>query len=312
MSISVPALAPNPITVLLALLAIVATGFVFEWWRVEARRARAGNPPGAPVPTDLLTGFGVNFFDALGIGCFAPTTAIFKLQRRMPDELIPGTLNAGHCLPAVVQAFIFAVAVVVDPLTLITMVGAAAAGAWLGAGVVAGLPRRAVQLGMGAALLVAAALFLTRNLGWMPGTTDDPELTATGLQGGALVFAVTVNFVLGALMSLGIGLYAPCLILCSLLGMNPLSAFPIMSGSCAFLMPAAGLRFIRSGRYHARAAIAMTLGGVPAVFVAVYIVGSLPMTALRWLVTVVVLYAAVAMLRSARVQRLGKSPTTEN
>ena len=291
----------TPIVVLLVLLALVAFGFVLLWWRMERERSRAGSPAGTPVPTDLATGFVVNFFDALGIGCFAPTTAIFKLQNRMPDELIPGTLNAGHCLPAVAQAFIFTVAVVVDPLTLLSMIAAAAAGAWLGAGVVARLPRRAIQLGMGAALLVAATLVLVKNLGWMPGSNDDPNLTATGLQGGVLVFAVAVNFLLGALMSLGIGLYAPCLILCSLLGMNPLSAFPIMAGSCAFLMPVGGLRFIRSGRYHARAAIAMALGGVPAVFFAVYIVGSLPMTALRWLVMVVVLYAAYAMLRSRNV-----------
>lgn len=291
----------TPIVVLLVLLALVAVSFVVLWWRMERERSRAGSPAGAPAPTDLVTGFVVNFFDALGIGCFAPTTAIFKLQNRMPDELIPGTLNAGHCLPAVAQAFIFTVAVVVDPLTLLSMIAAAAAGAWLGAGVVARLPRRAIQLGMGAALLVAATLFLVKNLGWMPGSSDDPNLTATGLQGGVLVFAVAVNFLLGALMSLGIGLYAPCLILCSLLGMNPLSAFPIMAGSCAFLMPVGGLRFIRSGRYHARAAIAMALGGVPAVFFAVYIVGSLPMTALRWLVMVVVLYAAYAMLRSRDV-----------
>ena len=290
-----------PIAVLLVLLALVAVGFVFLWWRMEHARSRAGNPPGAPVPTDLVTGFVVNFFDALGIGAFAPTTAIFKLQRRMPDELIPGTLNAGHCLPAVAQAFIFTVAVVVDPLTLLTMIGAAVVGAWLGAGVVARLPRRTIQVAMGAALLVASGLFLVKNLGWMPGSNDDPNLTATGLHGGVLVFAVAVNFLLGALMSLGIGLYAPCLILCSLLGMNPLSAFPIMAGSCAFLMPVGGLRFIRSGRYHARAAIAMALGGVPAVFFAVYIVGSLPMVALRWLVMVVVLYAAYAMLRSSNV-----------
>ena len=223
----------TPIVVLLVLLALVAFGFVLLWWRMERERSRAGSPAGTPVPTDLATGFVVNFFDALGIGCFAPTTAIFKLQNRMPDELIPGTLNAGHCLPAVAQAFIFTVAVVVDPLTLLSMIAAAAAGAWLGAGVVARLPRRAI--------------------------------------------------------------------LCSLLGMNPLSAFPIMAGSCAFLMPVGGLRFIRSGRYHARAAIAMALGGVPAVFFAVYIVGSLPMTALRWLVMVVVLYAAYAMLRSRNV-----------
>ena len=151
---------------------------------------------------------------------------------------------------------------------------------------------------MGAALLVAGALFAAKNVNWLPG--GGAEL---GLHGARLVFAVAVSFVLGALMMLGIGLYAPCLILVSLLGMNPLAAFPIMMGSCAFLMPIGGERFARAGRYELPAALGLTLGGVPAVLIAIYIVKNMPMVWLRWLVVVVVVYAAVLMLRSAIVAR---------
>ncbi|HEV7431539.1 MAG TPA: hypothetical protein VGN77_00745, partial [Steroidobacteraceae bacterium] len=183
-------------------------------------------------------------------------------------------------------------------VTLVTMIGAAVIGAWLGVGVVAKLPRRAIQVGMGAALLVAGALFAAKNANWLPG--GGLEL---GLHGARLVFAIAVSFLLGALMMLGIGLYAPCLILVSLLGMNPLAAFPIMMGSCAFLMPIGGERFVRTGRYDARAALGLTLGGVPAVLIAVYIVKSMPMIWLRWLVVLVVVYAAILMLRSAMHSR---------
>jgi uncharacterized membrane protein YfcA len=107
------------------------------------------------------------------------------------------------------------------------------------------------------------------------------------------------NFVLGALMTLGIGLYGPCLILVSLLGMNPIAAFPIMMGSCAFLMPAGSLAFIARRRYSVRAAIGLALGGIPAVLVAAYVVKSLPLDWLRWLVVIVVVYAAIGLLRSA-------------
>ncbi len=106
------------------------------------------------------------------------------------------------------------------------------------------------------------------------------------------------NFVLGALMTLGIGLYAPCLILASLLGMTPIAAFPIMMGSCAFLMPAGSLPFIKRGRYDLRAAIGLAIGGIPGVLIAAYIVKSLPLDWLRWLVVIVVLYAAAGLLRS--------------
>lgn len=277
---------------LIAALAVLTLCFLVRWWRIERSR-----PPAAGarlLPADLLTGFVTNFFDTLGIGSFAPTTAIFKLRTRMPDENIPGTLNVGHTLPTVTQAFIFIALVTVDFVTLAGMIAAAVAGAWLGAGLVSRLPRRAVQFGIGVALLVAAALFLAANLEWMPAGG-----AAMGLEGGTLVFAIGANFLLGALMTLGIGLYAPCLILVSLLGLNPIAAFPVMMGSCAFLMPIGGLRFVRAGRYDLRAALGLALGGIPAVLFAALVVKALPIVWLRWLVVAVVLYAAALMLAAA-------------
>jgi uncharacterized membrane protein YfcA len=185
--------------------------------------------------------------------------------------------------------------VTVDLTTLVGMIAAAVLGAWLGVGVVARLPRRAIQVGMGVALLISALLFLSRNLGWMPGGGD-----ALGLHDGRLLFAIGVNFVLGALMMLGVGLYAPCLILVSLLGMSPLVAFPIMMGSCALLMPVGGARFVRTRRYNPGAALGLTLGGIPGVLCAAFIVRSLPLGWLRWLVVIVVMYAAALMLVSGR------------
>jgi uncharacterized membrane protein YfcA len=289
---------------LLSALTLVALAYVGRWWALERIRGRnAGLPqPSAPAAeartprlSDVLVGFVTNFFDTLGIGSFAPTTAIFKLRRRMLDEEIPGTLNVGHALPTVTQALIFIATVTVDMTTLIGMILAAVLGAWLGVGWVSRLSRRAVQLAMGGSLLCAAMLFTANNLHWMPGGGD-----AVGLSGHWLIVAVSANALLGALMMLGVGLYAPCLILVSLLGMSPLAAFPIMMGSCALLMPVGGARFVRSGRYHLGAALGLTLGGIPGVLVAAYIVKSLPVVWLRWLVLAVVLYAAFQMLMSAR------------
>jgi len=286
--------------VLLTALALLALVYIWRWFTLERQRAPAETR--RPRPVDVLLGFVLNFFDTLGIGCFAPTTAAFKLLQRVPDEEIPGTLSAGHALPALTEALIFIAAVTVDLTTLVGMIAASILGAWCGAGVVSRLPRRAVQLGMGMALAAAAALMLAGNLGWVPAGGE-----ALGFTGGRLLFAIAVNFVLGALMTLGIGLYAPCLILVCLLGMNPLAAFPIMMGSCAALMPVGALRFIRARRYHVRAALSLAIGGIPGVLLAAYVVKSLPLSWLRWLVVVVVLYAAVLMLSAAR-GRLSAAP----
>ena len=190
---------------------------------------------------------------------------------------------------------VFIAIVNVGMATLACLIAASVAGAWLGAGMVASWPRRKVQLGMGAALLVAAGLFAMTNLHLLPGGGD-----ALSLEGWRFAAGLGGNFALGALMTLGIGLYAPCMILVSLLGMNPIAAFPIMMGSCAFLMPVGSLRFIERGSYRPRTALGLAVGGVPGVLIAAFIVKSLPLTALRWGVVAVVLYAAGAMLRSAR------------
>lgn len=277
---------------LLVALALLALWYVWQWASIE--RARRPARGAAISAADGLIGVVTNFFDTLGIGSFAPTTAIFKLRARMPDECLPGTLNVGHALPTVTQALIFIALVTVDLTTLVGMIAAAVVGAWLGAGVVARLPRRAVQFGMGVALTVAAVFFLAANLQWMPAGGE-----ALGLAGSTLAFAIGANFALGALMTLGIGLYAPCLVLVSLLGLNPIAAFPIMMGSCAFLMPIGGMRFVRAGRYDLRAALGLALGGIPAVLVAALVVKSLPIVWLRWLVLAVVLYTAAVMLSGA-------------
>ena len=260
------------------------------------KRHRAANPgeQAAPTAKGLGIGFVTNFFDTLGIGSFAPTTALFRSTKSVSDENIPGTLNVGHTTATLIEAFIFIAAVQVDPTTLISMIVAATLGAWLGAGVVSKLPKRAIQWGMGGCLLVAAVLMAMSalNIGVTPGE-------AIGVEGTKLVIAVVGNFILGALMTLGIGLFGPCLILVSLLGMTPKAAFPIMMGSCAFLMPLASLQFIKSLRFDLKAALGLIIGGAPAVLIAAFIVKEMPLNAVRWLVVVVVLYTAATLLRSA-------------
>jgi len=292
-------------TVLFVGLGLVTVAIVIAMVRALPRHHLAW-----PKPIETAIGFVTNFFDTLGIGSFAPTTSAFKLWKVVPDERIPGTLNVGHALPTVVEALIFIAIVKVDPVTLALLIVASVAGAWLGAGVVAKWPRRYVQIGMGVALLVAAVLFVAKNV------RPDPGGTTLGLQGSQLLIGFAANFCLGALMTLGIGLYAPAMIVVGLLGMDPKAAFPIMMGSCAFLMPIASIRFIRFDAFSLRAALGLTLGGIPAVLIAAFIVHGLSIVLVRWLVVGVVTYAAIAMLRSAIMERQPASteyatPTSE-
>jgi uncharacterized membrane protein YfcA len=294
----------HPITTLLTTLGALTVVYVGGWARLAIGAGRAARDTGPatdarfPNATQIGLGAVTNFFDALGIGSFATTTAAFRFLKMVPDRIIPGTLNAGHTLPTIAQAFIFTSLIPVDVTTLVSMIVAAVLGAWIGAGVVARWPKRKVQIGMGVALLAAVSFMLMRQFGLFPEGSAE-----IGVRGTKLTFAIAGNFVLGALMTLGIGLYAPCMILVSMLGMSERTAFPIMMNSCAFLMPIASLRFIRERSYSLRPAIGLALGGIPGVLLAAYIVKELPLYWVRWLVIVVVIYAALTLLYSAMTER---------
>jgi len=286
---------PDAKTSLLVLLGIVGVAFTAFWVRSIAAWRR-NHPAGERVRPDayeLLVGFVTDFFDTLGIGSFATTTALYRARRTIDDRLLPGTLNVGHTLPTIAQAFIYTQVIEVEIRTLVMMIAAAVAGSLVGAPIVARWPRRHIQVGLGLALLILSGVLIYRQL-WTEPTSGTIELS-----GSLLALGIAGNFTLGVLMTIGVGLYAPCLLLVSMLGMNPGTGFPIMMGSCAFLMPAASVPFIRRESYSPRAALGLTIAGIPAVLIAAYVVKSLDLRTVKWLVAIVVIYTAITLLRAA-------------
>jgi len=241
------------------------------------------------VKTGII-GFVVNFFDVLGIGAFAPQTALLKFTKQTADKLIPGTMNVANTLPVLIQAIIFIQVVEVEPLTLIVMFLTAMGGAILGADIIGKLSERNIRLTISVALLITAGFMFANKMQWIKG-----EGVAIGIHGWKLVIAGVVNFILGAMMTAGVGLYAPCMALVYLLGLSPQVAFPIMMGSCAFLMPPASYKFIKSGAYNKKAALGMAIPSILAVLIAAFIIKSMPLDTLRWLVLIIIVYTSVSM-----------------
>lgn len=255
---------------------------------LEAEEEKSWVKPG-------IIGFIANFGDTLGIGSFAPIVAMSKFSKmKVHDKQIPGMLNVSCCIPVVTEALLMTTAIAVEPITLVSMLAAAGAGSYIGAGIISKMDEKKIQLVMGIALL-ATAILMFLGLPWinlMPGGGNE-----IGLSGVKLVIGIVGNSILGALMTAGIGLYAPCMALVYFLGMSPKVAFPIMMGSCAVLMPIASAKFIKEGQFPRKASLAITIGGVLGVFIAFYLVKSLPMDILKVLVIIVILYTSFTMLK---------------
>ncbi len=281
------------VIILKTVLGLLTSLFGF-YYLTDAYKSRREFPP-TPWPGLFGTGFVTNMLDTLGIGSFAQQTAIFKFFKLVDDRVIPGTMNVGNTIPTATQAFIFMSVVTVKPLTLASMSIAAPAGAVLGAGVVSKMSRRKIQLGMGFGLLAVAAIILAGLLNWFPLGGE-----AIGLAGWKLAVAVVVSFAFGALQTIGVGFYAPCMATVYALGMHPKTAFPIMMTATAMLMAAGSARFVKEKAYDPKAALALTLFGIFGVLVAAFIVKSLPLTVMKWVVLGVVLYTSMMMFISAR------------
>ena len=235
------------------------------------------------APWNAMVGVVANFFDTLGIGSYATSCALFKIRGSIKDIYIPGTLNVGDTLPVLLEAFLFFGFVDIDTLTLVSMLVAAVLGAFVGAGFVTKWDQHKVRIGMCVGLLVG---------------------TATALHGAKLVIAVVINFFLGALMNIGVGLYAPCLALISVLGMNIGAAFPIMMGSCAYLMAFGnGPKFIKENRFDMVCTLCQMVGGVVGVCIAYFLVKKMPIDVLLKVVIVVVYFTAFMFGKDALADR---------
>ena len=251
----------------------------------------------------------VSFFDTLGIGSFAPTAAWIKFRRMVPDRLLPPTMLVGLTPPAMTESIIFLVllGVMVDPVLLFGSAVAVLLGGLVGAPLVARARVWIVQLVVAIGLLLAAAAYAMTNLHLFPGGG-----TAAGLSPMLTVIAIAASFGFGVLLNFGVGNYAPTLVMLSLMGMDPRLCFPVMAAGAALMGAGAGARHIQLGTTDLRVVLGLAIGGIPAVFVAAFLVKSMPVEMLRWLVIVVVLYAAAVMLRASLLGRRehGAEPAT--
>lgn len=253
-----------------------------------------------PTVESIALGAVVSFFDTLGIGSFAPTTAWMKFRGMVPDRLIPPTMLVGLTSPVFAESIIFLIllGVGVDPVLLFGCALAVLVGGLLGAPLVVRARVWIVQLTVGVGLLLAAAAYAMTNLNLFPGGG-----TAAALPMALTIAAVAANFLFGILLNFGIGNYAPTLVMLSLMGMNPRLVFPIMAAGAALMGAGACVRHIRIGQIDLKVVVGLGLGGIPAVVVAALIVRQMPLEILRWLVIVVVLYTAAVMLRAAHAGR---------
>jgi uncharacterized membrane protein YfcA len=262
----------------------------------------------APRPEAIVLGAVVSFFDTLGIGSFAPTTAWMKFRRLVPDRLIPPTMLVGLTPPAMAESVIFLIllGVKVDPVLLFGCAIAVLLGGLIGAPLVAQARVWVVQLVVVIGLVLAAIAYAMTNLHLFPGGG-----TAAGLPMGLTIAAIAANFAFGILLNFGVGNYAPTLVTLSLMGMDPRLIFPIMAAGAAVMGAGACVRHIQMGKMDLKVVVGLALGGVPAVLVAAFIVKTMPLEILRWLVIVVVLYAAAVMARAAMLGRRADVLTPE-
>ena len=242
-----------------------------------------------------IIGFITNFFDTLGIGSFAPLTALLRGFKQIEDKLIPGTLNVSVTIPVMIEAFVFITIIKVEKITLFLMIVAAIIGSAIGAGILSKLSEKLIQRLVGIALIITAFLLLSGQMGWIK------ELgvgKAIGLTGIKLIIAVLVNIALGTFQAAGIGMYAPSMALIYLLGMSPEVAFPLMMASSAFALPSASIRYIKDQAYNRKAAITITLSGSIGVLIAAFIVKTLDVYLLTWLVIIVIIYTGITLIKS--------------
>ncbi|EGO63415.1 sulfite exporter TauE/SafE family protein [Acetonema longum] len=241
-----------------------------------------------------VIGFVTCVFDTLGIGNMATSMTAFRLTKSVKDEHLCGTGNVAFCITTIVEFILFVGLVKVDTLTLVSMIVVAIIGSLVGVSIATRWSIVTVRKVLGVALTAVAIVMACRNLNVGP---FGQMGTATSLDGVSLALGLIGIFFLGALQTMGIGMFAPTMALVSMLGMSVTAAFPIMMGACSFVMPWCSIKFVKEGKYNRKASVILTITGVFGVLLAYYVIKSLPLTTLIWVVVCVLLYTSFTFFR---------------
>ncbi|MFR5585763.1 MAG: hypothetical protein ACLTLQ_19785 [[Clostridium] scindens] len=247
-----------------------------------------------------IMGFVLNLLDTLGVGSNATQMAFFKLTKLSPDEHLPANGNVIFAIPVGVEFLLFLDIVEVDTVTLITMLVSSVLGAIV----------------RGEDCQQAAGEYLEKDPGCHTALrSGDSDLQVKRIRsfwhdggrnrtyGRQARYRHCSQFCIRSIDDLRGRAICTIMALCALLGMNISVAFPIMMGSCAFLMPPASVEFVKSGKYNRPAAAIATITGIFGVLAAYYIVKSMPITLLTWIVAAVLIYMSISFVLTLKKEK---------
>jgi len=236
-------------------------------------------------------GVASQFLGTFGVSDFAFNTVAFRMTKTVEDKKIPGTVNAACVIPVAFMALAYITVIKIDVLTLAVLIVAQTTGSYLTPRIVVKLPVRRIRMGIAVGLLCAAGFILAGKLQLIPSGGN-----LTGLPGVKLAVAAAAVFIYGALNNIGIGSYAPTMATVYALGIDPRVAFPIMMGGCTFSCAVGAMEFVRLGGYNRKPTLWIASFGLLGVAAAVYLVKSMDVEVIKWVVFIVVLYAALDLI----------------
>lgn len=238
-----------------------------------------------------ISSFILFVLSTFGVSDFAVSTVLYRKMKLVDDKRLPGTLNTQCVLPVATMALIYISAIEVDVTTLVVCILAQIIGAYIGPRFVVKMNVLSIKKFISAGLIVAAALILAGKFGILASGGE-----ATGLTGWKLVMLGVLSLLFGAFNNVGIGSYALTMATVYALGLNPAVAFPIMMGACTFSVPVGSMQFIKLDSYSRKITFFTSTFGVLGVIIAAYVVKSLNVSVLQWIVVIVLLYSAYNMI----------------
>jgi uncharacterized membrane protein YfcA len=283
------------VLVILALVVIVNGIFAFFFIRdLIVHRGQTLKEPGNPIVMAIVS-FALFLLSTFGISDFAIGASIYPKLKWVSTKKLPGTLNTECVIPVAVMALAYISSINVGLATLIIPIVAQVIGAYISPRFVVKLPVAIIKKFVSVGLFVAAALILAGKFGVYPSGGE-----AASLIGVKLAALGVLSLIYGALNNIGIGSYALTMATVYALGLNPGVAFPIMMGACTFSVPVGSMQFIKYNTYSRKITLFTSVFGTIGVLIAAFVVKSLNVSMLQWLVVVVILYSAVSMLLSLR------------
>ena len=277
-----------------AIISVIILFIIIFFRDILKNKEKISSENGSPLYY-LIAEFTVWFAATFGISDSALNTIALRHKACVPLDILPGTFVVGSTIPISVIGLGYMNTYPADMKASLIMMAAGASGAFAGAAFAVKISGKAVKNIMAVLLMATAVCLIIKYV-----ITRGADGASTELTAVQTIVITVISFISAGLAMVGFGATAPIISSLMIMGIATTTIMPMVMCMCAMISFTGSVKFIKSGRYHRKAAVCEVFAGTAGAIAALQFIQNINTFILQIIMIGVILYSSISLIADRR------------